>query len=103
MGVNIYAYKIAERNEDGKIPATEIDFDTDKYAGDRDFMSSLDWDCINEYENVFMSDVMYCRPQNIEKAKDWVLNNLPEGNQPRLLNLLDKMADDESIYIYFSV
>lgn len=109
MGLNILAYRVTgvEYDEDysgRKYPILKTEkyekFDSARYSGDREFVSSVDFKP-HPQDGVDFEERFY-RPKDFSVARQWVKDNIIDGNQPRLLTLLEEMEKDESIYLYFS-
>lgn len=91
MGLNISQHRITLKR---------TDFDFIRYAGDKEFATT------DDFERNYLSvghprdGEQYWRPTRIKSAIDWVILNIPEENQPRLLKALEEMEDDLSLYFY---
>jgi hypothetical protein len=112
MGLNIIAYEItgeAEYEDWGfqkhkyKVVQGYDGFDSCRYSGDRDFVTTdaLDWEEIPD-SDYSMETRFYNRPKDIDKAREWIKANVYEGNQSRLLKLMDDMEANPNLVIYNS-
>lgn len=110
MGLNISVYKLdGTREWKGKtLPNWNRDPDMDKggwwnsirYTGDVEFTTQVEFHSIKEYPEERDSDWVQ-RPKDFVAARKWVKENVYEGDQPRLLEALDKFEQDDSLYFYF--
>lgn len=109
MGLNIIAYRITGISEELDwnnriLKCLEVekykDFDYSRYSGDREFVINNKF--IPHPEDGQDFQERFYRPENIELCKQYVKENIFEGNQPRLLKLLEQMELDTTIYLYFS-
>lgn len=110
MGINIFAYRLLGIKDDKSDPigiskyweTESVDFDSLRRSGDREFINedSFGWSELIEDDKNWSEN--YIRPINIAEAKRWVKENIYEGNQPRLLSILDKMEQDKMIYFTVS-
>lgn len=98
MGLNISAYILKDNN--GNIETEDFGFDSDKYSGDGEFVTTdlIEWEYVQYRPNY--PDYIYKRPKDLDIAIDWVKNNIYEGNQERLINLLEAMKENKNLYIY---
>lgn len=64
-----------------------------RYVGDKEFVSN------NQFT---YGPEDYCRPTDIVACRNWVVENIPELHQFRLLSLLDCIDTDPSIFLKFS-
>lgn len=102
MGLNIIAYRVTKSGDD-LVASRYEDFDTGRYAGDRDFVLSMaiEWEeLVEDPSDLWSRD--FCRPKDINAAKEWVRQNITEGNQPRLIKLLEDMEKIPNLYIFCS-
>lgn len=108
MGLHIIAYKLKGKLHDeyaGYYWDTEgyEGFDSLRYGGDKEFASqeffieTTDKDIRSGFD-----DQQYYRITDHEKASEWVRANLPDGNQRRLLKLIEDMQNDHTLHITFS-
>lgn len=98
MGLHIIVRKVGEcvTTDYG-----DVDYDTSdlewwdvlRYVGDKEFVSN------NEFT---YGSEDYCRPSDISKCRTWIVENIPDARQPRLLNLMDRIDDDPTIFLKFS-
>ena len=112
MGINITAWRIngiEEFNDQypdclytffkkEKLP----DWDTCRFSGDKEFWMTDDLEWETRYEGDVEKDGFdktYHKPKDLDKATDWVKNNIYAGNQKRWLNLFEQMKNDNSIYL----
>ena len=112
MGINITAWKLngIEEIEDQypdclykyfkkeRLP----DWDSCRFSGDKDLWMTedLEWESRNEGDDDTGSfNETYCRPKDLGKASDWVVQNIYIGNQQRWLNLFKQMESDKDIYL----
>lgn len=111
MGIHIIPKKVLGWVEDVStdglynekyLNTTTVDgFDSCRMSGDKDFYNYL-----TEEECDIITDEgqIYYRPKDIGKLKDYVkfCDDIPEGNKPRLMGLLNIIQTDKSVYIYIS-
>jgi hypothetical protein len=91
MGMNIGVVKIT-----GETTEEQDWWDSTRYTGDEIFISENDF--INQ-----TSEPNYFRPNDFEKTINFVKEKIePEGNKERLLNVLLKMQEDQSMFFYVS-
>ena len=113
MGINISAWKINGIEEVNdtypdclytffkkeKIPYWDIC----RYSGDKDFWMTDDLEWETRYEGDVESkhsfDETYHRPKDLDKAIEWVKNEIYIGNQKRWIEILDNMKTDKDIYL----
>ena len=108
MGVNLFPYVLKERIEDpyGKYFDKERfeEFDSLRYAGDRDFIcSDIEWlEELDNPEGRSLGEVgqNFSRPADIDEAIRWIENNISENRQKRLIDLMEEMKKNENLYIY---
>ena len=95
MGIHLIPYKISAGN------LSEFkDFDSCRFQGDLEFASTQEIDRI--YKTLHDEDI-YWRPKDFTKAKQWVIEHaVAEGNRDRLVELLNHMEQDETLWIYNS-
>lgn len=105
MGLSISLNRVEEGQRYGEcVPA----WDTDKYAGDREFEQYClreNIECRDDPEYSGWGDVpvVYWRPKDLDAAEAWVRANIvAEGNQQRMLDAFTLMKDDASVYFYSS-
>lgn len=106
MGINISIYKINTiRDDDGYLTEETrvndaVGWDGLRYAGDKEFAFSsvCDFAVTDRFPN---PETSYFRPSDIDKARLWVNENLPEGNRKRYLDIFDLMEKDKTLYFYF--
>lgn len=108
MGMNMIVYELDEEQSavaEWLLHARKVEwFDCARFVGDRQFRDALSWhpwpgwdEC--DIEDKF--DALY-RLDDIPAAREWVRNNVCEGNQSRLLDLLDRMEQNPNIWVNFS-
>ena len=71
-----------------------------RHAGDRDFILNNDFEFIdndNECE-----DQELARPKDFNECRYWIMKNVCEANQQRLLGALDKIEQDKSLCFKWS-
>lgn len=103
MGLNIIVYKyigietIEEFNSQYECDHVDRQewFDSLRYAGDKDFVIE------NAFEEIGCEKIYY-RPSNIEDCLKWVDGRIIENNKERLVNVLRRMNDDNSLVFRFS-
>lgn len=106
MGMNLYVYRVKGCNDNGHFiredVEKEIGWDSSKFHYDRYFIDddSFAWVKIYEDYNHPMDERNYImRPANMESARKWVKENVPDGSRGRYLNLIDWMELDQNIGI----
>lgn len=111
MGLHICAYILKERVTDEwsgqsywEVETFE-NFDSIRRSGDKEFVTTGELEWIEKLDNpkgTTLSDIghNYIRPENLDLAKRWVMRNVYEGNQKRLLDLLEEMRKDNRLFIY---
>ena len=112
MGLHICAYilsptRILAGGYVGFVSKAYDEFDSLRYSGDRDFVTTedLEWEEVidNPEGRTFAEQgECYSRPKDLEKAKTWVKENIYIGNQPRLIKLLEDMEADPCLWLIFS-
>jgi hypothetical protein len=113
MGVNITAVRLLGKETEEDFTGRKREywkredcewFDHLRYAGDKDFAwnSNLEWDERLDSDSDYSFSDGYVRPADLEIARKWVIEHIPEDNQPRLLNLLNRMKEDKNIYLSIS-
>jgi|ERR1700761_2550660 len=107
MGLNIGIYRLSKaRDEEGylleekRVESTSVGWDHLRYSGDRDFaLSNLFYRVSDREPN---PESFYHRPNDFNEVRDWVRANVVPGNQARLLNILDVLEKDETLYFSFN-
>lgn len=112
MGINITAWKIIGVEEVADqypdclykyFKKEELpEWDSCRFAGDSDFWMTeeLDWDTRHEGdEDTGSFEKIYCRPKDLKKASEWVIENIYIGNQKRWIDLFALMEADKDIYL----
>lgn len=112
MGIHIIAYTLGKTiTEEGfgcgeKYIENERynSFDSIRMAGDTDFIFESDFGWKYKYDDPDKPDFenSYRRPEDLNRAKDWIQKNIPEGNQNRLITLIDDMAQNQNLWISVS-
>jgi len=109
MGVHLIIYKIKGKSTvttwGGKaLPYYDVEevgwWDAIRYSGDRDFILSTEFDCVDNDNAV--EDQEYFRPKDFDKTRQWVRDNIVEMNQHRILTALDKVQSDETLVFHWS-
>ena len=94
MGLSITLYRVIEE----QIPYPKVKreewFESERYVGDRDFAMNVD------FTEAYSED--YNRPSDFALARKYVVDNIVKANQPRLLELLSKMQQDDKLVLSFS-
>lgn len=101
MGINIIVKRIVGKTEPG--PYDEVDsiledvdwWDSCRYSGDKDFVFNNDFEMIDR-------DSRLERPSNFDQCREWVIENVVLDNRKRLIDVLDKMEQDESLCFRWS-
>jgi len=98
MGVHITIVRKEYHEEWGHYidDANDVVFDSIRHFGDREFITR-DWDGWN-YET-WGSNVLQ-RPKSSEQAKQWIIDNIEPRNQRRLLDAVDAVCADETLYFH---
>jgi hypothetical protein len=102
MGINIIPKYLIEQDKDQDgfywIEDQHKTFDTLRCAGDLDFVTTEDikWHYCGETADAYR----YKRPDDFERAKDWVEIHIGFGS--RLIPLLDEMAVNPNLWIFIS-
>ncbi|WP_196892975.1 hypothetical protein [Aureivirga marina] len=114
MGLNIKVFSLSNINYDENSDRNFIsnknvkafeNFDSSKKSGDEDFIFSeaIFWDEVIHEEDLeedeFLLEVIYQRPEDILEAKEWIQKNIQKEHQKRLLDLMDYLEKDESLYL----
>ena len=111
MGVHIMVYKIEgiEEYEDlGEkdryfIKSTPEWWDSCRCSGDKDFCLQIETITRPEGDDPANARYeRYHRPANFDHAAAWVKENVFHGNQPRLLDMLDRLRADAALWLYYS-
>ena len=97
MGMNLCLYKFVV----GK-PVEQEDFDSIRYQGDRDFASTQDFEKVYKSISGSPDEDLYWRPVNFSLAREWVVSQVVEDNQDRLLSVLARIEKDESLWLFNS-
>lgn len=104
MGLNISAYILKDKIKNSfgctRYITDDFKFDSDKYSGDDDFVCNKTIEFEYVYDDINIPEPCYQRPKDLAVAIDWVKNNIYEGNQERLINLLEAMKENKNLYIY---
>lgn len=108
MGLHLIAYNIKGIDSDsGYGPYFIVEkyngFDSVRHSGDRDFWSEVDFKYRPDGDDPSNYERQYFRPADFDFARSWVKNRVIECNQQRLLDLLDDMEKDETLYLYASI
>lgn len=104
MGIHIISI-IVKGREDGYLDYDHFtDFDSIRMSGDSDFVFSEDfeWEYIYDNEKHPTHGDRYKRPKDLGSAKKWVTENVIQGNQKRLINLLKSMEGKNNLWIHVS-
>lgn len=114
MGLNILLYRIEgiEEYQDHYPYQTIKTFKTStpdwwdsfRHSGDREFCSSVDFDHRAEGDDgdPDIDRRVYSRPSDLDAAISWVKENIYEGNQERLIRVLEEMKKDPDLWFYLS-
>src|SRR6202000_1504334 len=99
MGINISVQKLIGKemvechHPEELVPFYKIErqdwFDSCRHSGDRDFIMNNDFKYLDEDVDSFEQSLM--RPVDLDAALEWVRKNIYEGNQARLIEVLEKM------------
>ena len=109
MGINIAVKKITDKsteklwnNEEVPYYQTEDQgwFDHLRHSGDADFVMNNEFDFIEV--DLPNEERELARPKDFNKCREWIKENVYEGNQSRLLNALDKMELDNTLAFRWS-
>lgn len=114
MGVNILLYKI-EGIEEFKDQYPECLYkqfrtstpdwwDHSRYGGDREFCRAIEFDQRVDGDDgePDIDTRVYNRPSDLDAAISWVKENIHEGNQERLIRVLEEMKKDLDLWFYLS-
>ena len=71
-----------------------------RHTGDRDFVLETEFVFVDS--DLEVEDQELARPADFNKARAWVKANVVEGNQPRLLEALERMEQDEPLVFTWS-
>jgi hypothetical protein len=91
MGMNLWMKKMPEEENVGW-------WNNDRFTGDGDF-ASADFE-----QEIEFPDETYSvfRPKNFDEARKWVEDNIPwEGNRERLIEGLNRMEKDKSLWFAY--
>ena len=101
MGLNIGMYKFLGKNgKNIRYESKDELFDFIRHSGDREFaVSSFEKDFIG-CDDPYYDETMLWRPKNPQQARDWIKKNIVEGNQKSLLDAVDLMEKDETLYLH---
>lgn len=108
MGINISVEKVVNRTMEKTWTGIEVPFyetktqdwfDYLRYSGDSDFVLENEFTYIDEDAE---EDIRLARPSDFNKTRQWIRDNLSEGNQDRLLEALDKLEKDETLAFSWS-
>lgn len=113
MGINISAWKIngVEEMQDHYpdclytwFKKEKISYwDSCRMSGDKDFWMTEDLEWETRYEGDVEPkqsfDETYHRPKDLDKAIEWVKQNIYVGNQDRWIKVLTDMKTDKDIYL----
>jgi hypothetical protein len=106
MGVHIILYRLKlERDEHGYLASEddvseEFNWDIIRRTGDKEFASSDNFNSVAD--RIPNSESYFHRPSSFENTKMWVRNYIVAPNQKRLLDILEIMGKDESLYFCFA-
>lgn len=75
-------------------------FDFVRHSGDRDFILKTDFTYIDS--ELPVEEQQLARPKDFNQAREWIKQNVFDGNQKRLLDALDRMQIDESLCFTWS-
>ena len=109
MGIHIFVKKIKGKtleqtwgNKNVWYYDTESQewFDSLRYTGDRDFVVENDFIAVDTDNEVGYQTLF--RPKDFQKSKDWVVSNVVECNQYRLIEALNKMELDKDLVFSWS-
>ena len=97
MGIHIHIYKV-ERAGDRIVTAEESDapFENARHTGDVEFVGNSDL-----FDHIYDRDIemAFYRPISFDDTRKWVTENIEaDGNKLRLLNILELMGKDETMY-----
>jgi hypothetical protein len=77
----------------------EFNFDNTRYNFDDEFFREV----LNQDHQLVTSDDYppdyFVRPANILAIQKWIKETVPEGNRPRLLDLLITLSDNPDVYL----
>jgi hypothetical protein len=105
MGIHIYVYRIDRTTTPWKIDRNpkDIEWESSRHAHDYDFAGQPFLACSEDDPTVLgWEDDYYRRPEDFEFLRQWVKDNVVPNNQPRLLNIIDRMQQDPNLFFYFS-
>jgi len=105
MGINISLYRVLSIEKEQGWGGQEYDyckteeikwFDHLRYSSDKEFMNRY-----GKFKGID-SEGEYVRPIDFTETREWIKNNIHEGNQERLLKALDLMETDEMVGFHSS-
>jgi hypothetical protein len=105
MGINITLYRILSFEKETEEWGQEYNyckteciksFDYLRYSGDKEYIGRF-----GKFKDID-SEGEYFRPINIDEDRNWIKENIHEGNQERLLKALDLMEQDEMVVFHVS-
>lgn len=92
MGLNIHVHDLSGPERYG---TTQQEWwDVMRHEGDADFYLCE----ATEWEWKSFDDEWYKRPMDFGALRAWIRENIFEGNQPRLLEALDRMEENPSLW-----
>lgn len=104
MGVHIIVKKVVDKTMEKTWGGESVPYykteeqqwwDGLRYGGDKDFILENDFECYDESDDLV-------RPKDFENCRLWVKDNIQQGGQLRLLEVLDKMEKDLTLVFRFS-
>jgi hypothetical protein len=108
MGMYLGVYKIKSDDPDKQHPNAEMltdnQFEFGKFVGDFAIVINSDFD--SDYiscEAPYCCGIVYTRPKDFDKAREWLKStkDIPKGNKPRILKLLNSMEKDKELWINY--
>ncbi len=94
MGLNIYLVRFTDNNED-----RDEDFDSTRHAGDKEFCVAMAGRCDGRLDKYGEEGYWKPRKSEFDFARRWVVGNIMECNQKRLLDLLDRLEADGGLWL----
>gem|GEM_PF-6649856 len=78
-------------------------FDSSRYYGDRELAGADNLKKIYKSSNsAWIDETILWRPEKIDEAIKWIVENIVAENQKRLIDAMELMRNDQSLYFYNS-
>lgn len=100
MGLNISLYEVTDM--DSHQFKADDRFDFIRYSGDKEFAGFMsEQGRAISCSHRFCCDWIFVRPVDFEQTRQWIRKNIYEGNQKRLLEVVDLMQQEKDLWLYF--